>query len=90
MTTFCFGVHTAIQVHAYRYPVVVLLANGLNFIRFEYGMNRKGKRRLCCDLILKFLKKPLTLLALKMFHVIPPMPAVQVFKNGRSLCVLQM
>jgi hypothetical protein len=70
--------------------VVVLLANGLNFIPVEYGMNRKGKRRLCCDLILKlkFLKKPLTFLALKMFRVIPPMPAVQVFKNGRSLCVL--
>jgi hypothetical protein len=33
--------------------VVVLLAIGLNFIRFEYGMNRKGKRRLCCDEILK-------------------------------------
>jgi hypothetical protein len=72
--------------------VVVLLANGLNFICFEYTMNGKGKRRLCCDLILKlkFLKKPLTLLALKMFHVLPPMPLVQVFKNGRSLCVLQM
>jgi hypothetical protein len=33
--------------------VVVLLANGLDFICFEYGMNRNGKRRLCCDGILK-------------------------------------